>query len=75
MAMFSPMMFDAPGTTENPYIVTLFWSVVSFPFVMIGALNIAWIAFAMRRDRAALWISLLPIVPVLTGVVAMMMWG
>ena len=69
-AMMSPMMFDAPGSTANPHAVALFWSVISFPFVCVAAVILGWIAFAKHRDRAALWLSLTPLIPITTGIIA-----
>lgn len=66
----SPMMFDAPGSTSNPQVVTLFWSAISFPVVCIIGLVSAWIAFARRSERMALGLSLLPLIPVITGLIA-----
>lgn len=66
-ALMSPMMFDAPGSTQNAQMLTLFWSVVSFPVLCVAGVLLAWIAFAKRRDRLALWFSLLPVVPIVTG--------
>lgn len=70
MAMMSVMMFDAPGSEKNPPVILLFASMVAFPLSCIVGIALAWIAVARRRDRGALWFSLLPLVPVLTGVVA-----
>jgi hypothetical protein len=73
-AIMSPMMFDAPGSTSNPHIVAFFWSVVAFPFTCIAALILGWIFFATRRPRAALWFSLTPLIPLVTGAIAAMGW-
>jgi hypothetical protein len=70
MAIMSPMMFDAPGSTSNPPVVLLFSSVISFPVVYLIAIVLAWVAFAMRRDSVALWLSALPAVPFLVGIVS-----
>lgn len=69
-AMMSPMMFDAPGSTANTHAVVLFWSVLSFPFVCVAAVILGWIAFAKHHDRAALWLSLTPLIPIATGIFA-----
>lgn len=73
-AMMSPMMFDAPGSMENPWVVTFFWSVVAFPVVCVLAILLGWIFYATRRYRAALWFSLTPIIPIVTGIAAAMGW-
>ena len=70
MALMSVMMFDAPGSESNPPVILLFSSVVGFPLSCIFGVALAWIAIARRRDRGALWFSLLPLLPIITGVVA-----
>ena len=70
MAMMSPMMFDAPGSTENSAMMMLFSSIVGLPLSIIAAILFGWIAIALKRDRAALWISLLPLLPILGVIVA-----
>ena len=72
MALMAPMMFDAPGPDANPATWMLFWSVLSFPPVTLLALVLAWIAIARRRDRGALWFSLLPLLPVAAAIIAVM---
>jgi hypothetical protein len=70
MAIMSPMMFDAPGSTANPPVVLLFSSVIAFPVAYLLAIVSAWIAFAARRISAAVWLSFLPAVPLLGGIVS-----
>jgi hypothetical protein len=72
MALMSPMMFDAPGSTENPAVVLLFASMVGLPLSLVVGLLVGWIAIALKRDRAALWFSLLPLLPILAAVVAIL---
>jgi hypothetical protein len=73
-ALMSPMMFDAPGSTSNPHVVALFWSVVAFPFACMAAVVLGWILFATRHPRAAFWFSLTPLIPLITGAIAAMNW-
>jgi ABC-type Fe3+ transport system permease subunit len=75
MAIMSPMMFDAPGSTDNPAILALFFSVIAFPLACIVGVLAGWIAFARKRDRLALWLSLLPLIPLVTGVIAAIGWS
>jgi ABC-type sulfate transport system permease subunit len=72
MAAMSVMMFDAPGSADNPAVILLFCSIVGVPLSLLVGVVFAWIAFAMKRDRGALWFSLLPLLPVITGVVALL---
>ncbi|MGB3200656.1 MAG: hypothetical protein WBA99_07130 [Nodosilinea sp.] len=46
-ALMSPMMFDAPGSLENPATVALALSVATFPVVCILAVLAGWLVFAL----------------------------
>lgn len=59
--MFSPMIFDAPGSTESQALWRVFFSVVGVPVVTVLAIVLSWIAFFLRRYQVALWISLVPV--------------
>ena len=72
MALMSPMMFDAPGSSENPAMILLFSSIVGLPLSLIIGVLFAWIALALKRDRGALWFSLLPLLPIIGAVVAVL---
>lgn len=60
-AMMSPMMFDAPGSTENQLLWTLFWTVISFPVSCLIAIIGMWVLHLISWPRAALVASVLPL--------------
>jgi len=72
VAAMSVMMFDAPGSAQNPALILLFCSIAGLPVSLLVGVVLAWIALAMKRDRGALWLSLLPLLPILTGIVALL---
>ena len=72
VAAMSVMMFDAPGSTQNPALILLFCSIAGLPVSLLAGVVLAWIALAMKRDRGALWLSLLPLLPVITGLIAVL---
>jgi hypothetical protein len=72
VAAMSVMMFDAPGASENPAVILLFCSIAGLPVSLLAGVVLAWIALAMKRDRGALWLSLLPLLPLLTGLIALL---
>jgi hypothetical protein len=70
-AMFSAMMFDAPGASGNAATIALFLSLISFPFVCL----VAMFESQSRRRKgglraACLW-SCLPVVNLVVGGVAL----
>ena len=59
-ALFSPMVFDAPGSNQNLGIVIYFWSILTFPVVVLVSLGSAW---WLHRQGYGWWgvgISFLP---------------
>jgi hypothetical protein len=68
MALMSVMMFDAPGSEHNKALILLFSSMVAFPLACIVGVALGWIAIARHRDRGAMWFSLLPLLPITTGI-------
>ena len=72
VAAMSVMMFDAPGSSENPALILVFCSIAGLPVSLLAGVVLAWIALAMKRDRGALWLSLLPLLPLITGLIALL---
>lgn len=70
-ALFSPMMFDAPGSTQNPFTVALFLSVISFPVVCLLSIVVSWVLYALDRRRAAWLFALIPLIPIVLGALAL----
>ena len=66
-SLFSVMMFDAPGSTENPATIALFLSVASFPFVCCGAIVSTWSLYGAGRKA---WSCIVIWTPVLNLIVA-----
>lgn len=46
-ALMTPMMFDAPGSLENPVTVTLALSIATFPVVCAVAVLLSWLVFGL----------------------------
>jgi hypothetical protein len=63
-ALYSVMLFDAPGSERNPAVVALFWSVLTFPVVCFLSVGLAWLAYACKWSRTACVVALLPLVNV-----------
>ncbi len=59
-ALFSPMVFDAPGSTENPGIVVYFISTLTFPLAIIISLGVCWFLNHHGYHWSAVVISFLP---------------
>jgi hypothetical protein len=58
-ALMSPMAFDAPGSTSNPFTIGFALSVAIFPLVCLAAAALPWI---LRHWSFAKWFFLLPLV-------------
>tara|TARA_B100000674_G_scaffold495594_1_gene523447 strand:- start:3770 stop:4087 length:318 start_codon:yes stop_codon:yes gene_type:complete len=53
LVMFSPMMFDAPGSDENPLTHFLLFSVLAFPVLCIMGGILPWI---FKRHPKSIWL-------------------
>ncbi|MBO6772349.1 MAG: hypothetical protein JJ898_13515 [Thalassospira sp.] len=53
MVMFSPMMFDAPGSENNLLTELLFYSVLAFPVLCLVGGILPWI---FRRHPLGIWL-------------------
>lgn len=49
VALFTPMMFDAPGSTKNPGAWLMVAIVLSFPFLCFLSIAGTWITWAVAR--------------------------
>lgn len=75
-ALFSVMMFDAPGSTTNPATIASAASVMSFPLVCGISVSLCWTRFREQRFAAAGWSTLLPLmnVVVLAAAIGWIEW-
>lgn len=70
MALFVPMLFDAPGSTENRTTVTLALATLALPVTCGLALLLSWWGYLRRRRRMLLVAALLPLLPLLVVLLA-----
>lgn len=70
-ALFSVMMFDAPGATENPATVTLFVAIASCPIVCYSAIFSAWLFYRENKFGLARIVVLAPLLNLLVGGIAL----
>lgn len=70
-ALLSPMMFDAPGSMNDPQVIAAFVSVVSFPILCVVSIAASWIAWRVFRTSSSgasravpIALASLPLVPV-----------
>lgn len=72
-AMFSVMLFDAPGSTENVVLWIVFFSILAFPVIAGASIVIAWLVFVSGHPWPALLCFLIPLLP-LVGVFGGFIW-
>jgi hypothetical protein len=68
-AMFTPMMFDAPGSERNPATLILALSVATWPLSCLVAIGLSW-GFK-KRVNVSLLLLLLPLLNIVGGCVAL----
>lgn len=72
LALFSVMLFDAPGSAGNPATIALFCSLSTFPVVCLLSIVFAWILYRSQWFTVAFWVACLPLVNVIAGAGAML---
>ena len=68
------MMFDAPGSTNNATLLAAFYSLISFPIIVLTTIIIAWILFKHNKLKPALLISLIPLINASIFILGMLLW-
>lgn len=53
MVMMSPMMFDAPGSDNNPITQMMFYSLLAFPVLCLMGGILPWI---FKRHAISIWL-------------------
>ena len=62
MAMFAPMLFDAPGSEDSNWTIAAAGGIVSYPLIAILAILLSWLFFVKKKHRVAFIVSLVPLV-------------
>ena len=82
MALFTPMMFDAPGSQHNPQVWLMAGVVLSFPFLCALSIAGSWIAWRLTRgapSRAGIVVqaifACLPVAHVVVLVFGFLFWS
>ncbi|NJN62970.1 MAG: hypothetical protein HC795_16945 [Coleofasciculaceae cyanobacterium RL_1_1] len=66
--MMTPMLFDAPGSSENAIVITLALSIVTFPVVCALAIAVSWAALYIRSEALAIAGTLLPLANIVVAI-------
>ena len=61
IAMGTPFLFDAPGSTEIPALWTTGYDTLGLPVVILVTILLSWVIFLFKRNGAALLSTLLPL--------------
>lgn len=72
-ALFSPMLFDAPGSEKNTTIWALFWIIAAFPLTILVAMIWSWRKFFQDEYQTAILVSLIPVI-IHIGLIALVFW-
>ncbi len=67
--IIAAMMADAPGADKLLSVRLVLGAAMSFPVVVVGALIVAWILFALGQPQLGFYVSLAPLVNLLVGFV------
>lgn len=75
MLLMSPMMFDAPGSTENSAVLFAFYSLLAFPVVTVISIALAWIFYSRNKLKLSLIISFLPFISMMLFIYGLSKWN
>lgn len=66
-AIFSVMMFDAPGSGKNPATLALAFSLLTLPVICLFSVTISWVLYSKAAySKSCIW-ALLPLVNLVVG--------
>jgi hypothetical protein len=71
--LISPLVFDAPDADKNPSLIAFTVALVSYPVLTLPAIIGSWILYAMKWYRAAIWVSYLPLLPLLVALLCFLL--
>lgn len=71
--MISPMVFESPDANRNPTLVAFTVALVSYPVLALLSIAGSWISFALKRYRAAMAVSLLPMLSILAAFICFLL--
>jgi hypothetical protein len=71
--MISPMVFESAASKEDPVLVAFTVALVSYPVLALLSILGSWIAYALKRYRTAIAISLPPFLPILAALVCFLL--
>lgn len=61
----SALIFDAPEADRYTRLTAFGVALVSYPVITLLSIPASWALFALKKYRAALWASFLPLLPML----------
>ncbi|MNM92045.1 hypothetical protein D3C76_241680 [compost metagenome] len=67
VAMFSVMLFDAPGSEHYWPALVLYYALKGYPYITLAMIALAWILFAKKRYRWTYVLNAVPIVFMILG--------
>jgi|GEM_PF-1114421 len=62
MVMFSPMLFDAPGSETSTWTIAVAAGMLSYPFITVLSIIFSWVFFVKKMLKISLVLSLIPLV-------------
>jgi hypothetical protein len=64
------MMFNSPGSENNPITLSCFYSAISFPILIIILIIVTWVMYATKNYKMALFASLSPFIGLLWFIIS-----
>ncbi len=75
VSLFSVMLFDDPAAEHFWPVHVFYYSIQSYPYVVIATIAVSWLLYRKRRLVAFAWMNVIPVAFVLLGMLPMWIWG
>lgn len=75
VSMFSIMLFDDPRADQFPPVLIFYYSLQSYPYVVVTMIAISWFLYRKSYYRRAVIMNVLPVAIVVIGFLPLLIWG
>lgn len=75
LSMFSVMLFDAPESEQNWMVWAFYYALKSYPYMVVGAIVLAWILYKKRLYKWTYPVNAIPIVAIIACAGLMFSFG
>ncbi|MGG1637960.1 hypothetical protein MHH56_05040 [Paenibacillus sp. FSL K6-3182] len=75
LSMFSVMLFDAPGSEQQWFVLVFYYALNSYPYTVLGAIVLSWIIYKKGIYKWTYLITFIPTLILIVGTGLMLVFG